>query len=305
MESPEGITAATPEVATLTVSDLPQVDATGNPRIDETDLRAVLEYLPGRSFWVPETGEFILVAPWRSRPELPSIHTLWSFTNDGPLIQAALRASGDAGAAALIMLETGERRRSDFYHHHGFRRIEIIRTYEHVEPQVLARQYDSGVQRFTQVTSKRQDLLALVERLDHTAFPWFWWNSSSEFATYVRFPGVEVWAGIRDDQVVSYIGFTSFHHWGHLDRIAVEPGLQGHGVGRSAMAFAAQRMIEGGANRIGLSTQSSNRVSRHLYESMGFRHTRQSDYDVYGIVIDADRVYRIGGSASQSHEGLT
>jgi ribosomal protein S18 acetylase RimI-like enzyme len=294
---------ATPGVATLTAGDLRRLRTTGNPRVDETDIRAVLELAPDQSFWMPETGEFILVAPWRHRPELPAVHTLWSFSNDAPLIAAALAEARDRGAAALIMLETGERRRMSFYHQHGFSRIEIIRTYEHMEPEVLARGYDSGVQRFTQVTPNRPDLITLVTRLDHAAFPWFWWNSIDEFNAYLRFPGVEVWAGIRDDEVLSYIGFTSFHRWAHLDRIAVDPERQGQGLGRSAIAFAAQRMIRGGATRIGLSTQSSNRVSRHLYETLGFRHTRQSDYDVYGIVIDPDLVYRPAGTVSESDRG--
>lgn len=303
MVSPDGRNAAAPEVAPLTVADIPHLGVSGNPRIDEMDIRAALELAPGRSFWVPERGEFILVVPWRHRPEVPSIHTLWSFSSDGPLIDAALRVSEEAGDAALIMLETGERRRSTFYHQHGFSRIEIIRTYEHVEPEILARQFDSGVQQFTRVTAQQPELLAQVEALDHAAFPWFWWNTTAEFSAYVRFPGVEVWAGVRDGEIVSYFGFTSYHHWAHLDRIAVAPGHQGKGIGRSAVAFAAQQMVRTRATRIGLSTQSSNRVSRHLYESLGFRHTRQSDYDVYGIVIDADRVYRKAGEAPGSHEG--
>lgn len=295
MISPEMKTSG---VAPLTLDDLPHLNAIGNPRIDETDIRAILNRAPGRSFWVPDSGEFILVLPWRNRPDLPCIHTLWSFQHDDVLIKAAAQASADADTAALVMLETGERRRPGFYQQHGFERIEIIRTYEHVEPEILAHQYDSGVQRFTRVGPDNAQLLHAVERIDHEAFPWFWWNSSAEFGAYLRFPGVEVWAGVRGDDVVSYIGFTAFNQWAHLDRIAVSPERQGHGLGRSAVAFAAQRMIRSGASRIGLSTQSSNRASRRLYESLGFHHTRESDYDVNGIVFDAERVYRTAGQTS-------
>ncbi|MDQ4044194.1 MAG: GNAT family N-acetyltransferase [Chloroflexota bacterium] len=288
------------EVLPLTLADLPALGSTGNPRIDLADMRAMLETAPGWSFWVPETGEFILVQAWRNREELPSIHTLWSFTSDDALIRAAADAAQRGGSAALVMLETGERRSSTFYHHHGFVRIETIRTYEHVEPEVLARQMVPGKLRFTEVTLSRPDLLAAVIQIDHAAFPWFWWNSEAEFDSYLRQQGVEVWAGLQDGEVVSYIGITGFHHWAHLDRIAVDPGLQGHGLGRSAVAFAAERMMRTGARRIGLSTQGSNRVSRHLYESLGFQHTRQSDYDVFGMVFDADRVYQVPRRASSS-----
>jgi ribosomal protein S18 acetylase RimI-like enzyme len=297
------VVGSTPVVEPLSVADLSALNAGGNPRVDSIDLQAVLEHAPGQSFWIPETGEFILVQEWRNRSELPSIHTLWSFTNDDLLLRAAANAAERAGAAALIMLETGERRRPAFYHQHGFTNIEIIRTYEHIEPEVLAKQGAPGVQRFTRVTIDRLDLLEAVLHIDHTAFPWFWWNSRSEFLTYVRYPGVEVWAGLSEDMVVSYFGFTAFNSWAHLDRIAVAPGRQGQGLGRSAVAFATERMLRGGATRVGLSTQSSNRASRHLYETLGFRHTRQSDYDVYGIVFDPDRVNRVAGQALAPDEG--
>jgi ribosomal protein S18 acetylase RimI-like enzyme len=302
MASLEGSASSIGGVEPLTLDDVPRLTPGGNPRIDTDDLRAILATSPHRSFWIPESGEFVLVAPWRNRVELPSVHTLWSFRSDGPLIQAAAAAAADRGAAALVMLETGERRRPAFYHQHGFTRIEIIRTYEHVEPRVLARQIDPRSQQFARVTLDQPALLAGVQALDHAAFPWFWWNSPQEFATYLRMRDVEVWAGVRDGAVVSYIGFTSFHQWAHLDRIAVAPGLQGRGIGRSAVAFAAKRMVEEGARHVGLSTQSGNRVSRHLYESLGFRHTRQADYDVFGIVMDAGRVFAPAGSAPRAHE---
>lgn len=246
---------------------------------------------PGRSFWIPGTGEFILVQPWRNRADLPHIHTLWSFGNDGALLNAAAKAAKQADAACLVMLETGERRKPAFYHRHGFERVEIIRTYEHTEPAVLARLYTPGDVRFHRVSPGQEEMLPDVESIDHAAFPWFWWNSYEEFLGYIAFPGVEVWAAERDGEAVSYFGFTQFHHWAHLDRIAVAPGNQRSGLGKVTLGFAAQRMIDGGAVRIGLSTQNGNRVSRRMYESLGFHHTRQSDYDVYGLVFDADRVY--------------
>lgn len=302
MSASESSTRVSPDVAPLTRDDIGRLNLAGHPRIDATDIRAILAAAPTGSFWIPETGEFILVAPWRNRAALPHVHTLWAFDHDALLIAAAVEATDRAGAAALVMLETGERRRPRFYQQHGFSRVEIIRTYEHIEPEVLARQLDEDAQRFARVTLARPELLALVERLDHAAFPWFWWNSTDEFLAYLQYPGVEVWAGLRDQRVVSYFGFTMFHHWGHLDRIAVMPGLQGQGLGRSALAFAAGRMVRAGARRIGLSTQNSNRVSRRLYESVGYRHTRQSDYDVYGIVLDPDRVYAPAGAAPGADE---
>lgn len=282
----------TVEVQPLRPQDVPRLNPVGNPRIEETDIDALVRRSPGGSFWVPETGEFILVQPWRSRDGLPQIHTLWSFVNDGPLLTAAATAAMRANAACLVMLETGERRKPAFYHRHGFERVEVIRTYEHTEPAVLARLCADADVQFHRVTRGNEAMLPDVERIDHAAFPWFWWNSHEEFMGYIAFPGVELWAGKKDGRVVSYFGITQFHHWAHLDRIAVSPDEQRVGLGKVTLGFAAQRMIEGGAVRIGLSTQSGNRISRRMYESLGFRHTRQTDYDVYGLVFDAGRVYR-------------
>jgi ribosomal protein S18 acetylase RimI-like enzyme len=302
MASPESSASSIERVEPLTLGDVPRLIPGGNPRIDTADIETILATSPHQSFWAPESGEFVLVTPWRHRVELPNVHTLWSFRNDGALVRAAAEAAEARGAAALVMLETGERRRPAFYHQNGFSRVEVIRTYEHIEPRVLARQVDPGTQEFVRVTLDQPALLAAVQMLDHQAFPWFWWNSPEEFDAYLRMSDVEVWAGVRDGAVVSYIGFTSFHQWAHLDRIAVAPELQGKGIGRSAVAFAARRTLAEGARHLGLSTQNGNRVSRHLYESLGFRHTRTSDYDVFGIVMDPGRVFAQAGSAPSARE---
>ncbi len=281
----------TTEVAPLRLEHINLLHASGNPRLDETDIEGIVRRSPGTSFWVPETGEFILVQPWRARLELPHVHTLWAFENDAPLLAAAAGVARDAGAASLLMLETGERRQPAFYQRHGLERIEVIRTYQHARPEELRGLYIPGSIRFSQIVNGRDQLLPGAEAIDHAAFPWFWWNSHDEFVEYISFPGVEMWSGELEGRIVSYFGLTQFHEWAHLDRIAVTPELQQSGLGKQTLGFAAKRMVEGGAHRIGLSTQSDNRASRHLYESLGFRHTGQSDYDVYGLVFDPGRVY--------------
>lgn len=279
------------EISPLRPEHVQLLNAEGNPRLDETDIYAIIRRSPGSSFWAPETGEFILVQPWRSRSELLYIHTLWSFGNDAPLVRAAARAAREAGAACLLMLETGERRRQAFYQRHGFERVEGIRTYEHTEPEDLARLFAPGDVRFSRVSRGEEELLGEVEAIDHVAFPWLWRNSHEEFVSYIAFPGTELWAASLEGRVVAYFGITQFHRWAHLDRIAVSPDLQRSGLGKQTLGYAARRMIEAGADQISLSTQNNNRVSRRLYESLGFRHTAQSDYDVYGVVFDANRVY--------------
>lgn len=275
----------------LMLEDVARLRATGNPQVDETDIDAIVEAFPGWSFWLPSTGEFILVQPWRNRRDLPQVRVLWSFTADAVLLDAASKAARARGAACLVMLDPGERRRPQFYVQHGFRRVEMIRTYEHHAPERLLGLVRDGELTFRRVRTVHDPLVAEIERVDNAAFPWFWMNTRDEFAQYLDFPGVELWAVQRDGEVIAYSGLTQFHHWAHLDRIAVLPGVQGRGVGRQVLGHAARRMLAEGAIRIALSTQSGNQRSRHLYETLGFRHTRQADYDVHGMIFDVDRVY--------------
>ena len=110
-----------------------------------------------------------------------------------------------------------------------------------------------------------------------------WWNSPEEFVEYAGSPGVAIdVARDPDGQIVAYVGTTRFRSWGHLDRIAVEPGLQGMGLGRAALDYAVMALGNAGTRRIGLSTQDNNTASRALYERYGFRRAPSHDYRIYG-----------------------
>jgi ribosomal protein S18 acetylase RimI-like enzyme len=140
----------------------------------------------------------------------------------------------------------------------------------------------SGRLRFVPVNSSDARSRATLLAIDHAAFPWLWQNCELEFETYGLTPGVELFLGLLDNQPVSYVGLTSYLGWGHLDRIAVLPELQGQGLGQEGLAFALDRLAMQGSRRVGLSTQRSNVHSQHLYERFGFRRAWGNDYRVYG-----------------------
>ncbi len=119
--------------------------------------------------------------------------------------------------------------------------------------------------------------------LDHQAFPWLWWNCRDEFLQYAGSPGVAIELG-RDEsgRAVAYIGTTRYRTWGHLDRIAVAPDIQGRGLGRAALDYAVMTLARSGARRVGLSTQARNHRSRRLYDTYGFRRSPGNDYRLYG-----------------------
>jgi ribosomal protein S18 acetylase RimI-like enzyme len=149
--------------------------------------------------------------------------------------------------------------------------------------------------RFVRADTTNAESLADLCAVDHAAFPWLWWNSSLEFEVYGFTPGVELHLGYVDSEPVSYVGITAYPGWGHLDRIAVIPAMQGSGLGYQSLDFAVSSLIRRGARRIGLSTQKQNVRSQQLYERYGFRRSRANDYRLYGkYLIDRNDDHRRG-----------
>lgn len=62
-------------------------------------------------------------------------------------------------------------------------------------------------------------------------------------------------------------------NYAHLIRVATHPAYRGLGIGRQLVVDAIRIAREAGSPGLALNTQVSNRVSRSLYESLGFRQT--------------------------------
>lgn len=273
-----------PEIATqvrpLLENDLRALRRSWNGRTDVDDALRLLQTFPGRSVWLPETLEFVLVGPWRHRDEIAQIVEFCAVRHPFVMLEAAAEQSRERGAHLLVSLELDEVRPPGFWQKAGFHLLEEVIAYEldRIPPTVgwgerlrfeLANPYDDTT-------------LASLVALDHAAFPWIWWNSEMEFLAYGLSPGVEMFLAYAGADLVGYIGITSYLGWGHLDRIAIHPRYQGLGLGREALTFAVQRLAQAGARRVGLSTQLTNRRSQRLYERFGFRRSRSSDYRLYG-----------------------
>ncbi len=61
--------------------------------------------------------------------------------------------------------------------------------------------------------------------------------------------------------------------YAHLIRVATAPSYQGQGIGRQLVTDAIHFARGVKAPGLALNTQASNRISRSLYESLGFRQT--------------------------------
>ena len=279
-DDPHGIVA-------LTEDDLPALRLHLHSRLREEEVFRAVTALPGLSQWHPQSGEYVLVTPWRHRKDIISLREVSAFHHESELVAAVFKAAEENGLAACITAETYERRRPIFYSRNGMELMETIISYHHDRVSDFLDAVESPVQEFVVVTPQDQALLQKVIETDHAAFPWIWRNMPGEFQWWMSQPSVEVWAGLIDGEVASYYGTTYFQQLGHLDRIAVHPKFQGQKLGAETLNVALQRMARMGLHKAALSTQQGNPVSQRLYERTGFRRSTKDDYQMYGTLLSA------------------
>ncbi len=278
-----GIRALTPE-------DVSRLPLTWYHRHDRGEIRRLVRGFPGRSVWNPDTGEFALIGPWRHRTDIAQVAELSAQRSAVALIESAAAGAGHLGADLLVILESDERRRPSFYAAIDFEHLEDVVTLElDVLPDDAAATTDLT---FVRVLPDSPEF-AQVRRIDGQAFPWLWRNGPIEFETYIRMTDVRIYLGLSEGRPVSYHGVTLYRGWGHLDRIAVLPDLQGHGVGYQTLRHATAVMAQSGAETVGLSTQGHNHQSRLLYQRFGFIRQASNDYRIYGRSLGEEPLTRL------------
>jgi len=272
-------TIAAPAVRPLLPDDVATLRLPG--RRGSTSMIDALRARPGRSVWIPETLEYALLGSWRNRPEIASIDDMVAIRNIEPLLRTAFERCLERGDELMLALELETHRGASRYERAGLELLEEVITYE-----IEVRRIPRMPRRHLWLSPISADDDAAIDRvtaLDQAAFPWLWRNSRAEFDVYLTTPGVEVSFLVSDGMPVAYVGTTFFSGWGHLDRIAVEPDLQGRGLGRAALILAIDTMRQRGARRVGLSTQQSNYRSQRLYQRLGFERTSGMDYQLFGV----------------------
>ncbi len=265
----------------VTVQTIPRLRLSWSSRFDREDVGRLVVENPGLSLWIPDTGEYVVGGPWRHRSEIAAVMELSSQSGAVPLLQELRSAAANAGKRLIIASEHHESRQKLFYESAGYDLIEEILIYE--LNQIPVGSITTPRLRFERVDLKSASATRELIELDHRSFPWLWWNSQAEFDNYVGSFGVNIYLGRdADGKPITYVGVTRFRNWGHLDRIAVDPDVQGKGLGLESLEWAVHLLSESGARRIGLSTQARNIRSRHLYERYGFRRSPSQDYALYG-----------------------
>ncbi len=276
----ESARPAADDVHVLRPDQIPQLRLGWQHRHEADEIERLLAIYPGRSVWLPDSREFVLIGPWRHRLEIAGVVELAAVRNAELLVSHAVERARAHDAALVLITELDERRRPAFYDRIGFAELEEVITYE--TDRFAPRLTDTRPLTFVQVAGHDSAMLNEVLALDHIAFPWLWWNSSEELAAYSFMPGVGIFVGLYEGRPVSYVGLTVYPGWGHLDRLAVHPSFQGLGYGRLSLAFALGMLSSRGARRVGLSTQDDNGRSQRMYERFGFKRSRVNDYRLYG-----------------------
>lgn len=269
------------DVLQLTPEAVPHLRIPWDGRFTTDELRQISLSEPNLSVWNRRTGEYAIGGDWRHRDEIVNVVDLAATAGAIDLMHGLAQLAQSLGKRLLVASEQAERRRVEFFHAAGMDELERIVVYElaRIRPARLR----EGELRFERLRRDDPSAVAELQALDHRAFPWLWWNNEREFGQYHGIDGVAVdVARAANGRMIAYVGTTRFRGWGHLDRIAVDPELQGRGLGRAALDYAVVSLAAAGARRVGLSTQSRNERSRLLYEAYGFQRTPSHDYSVFG-----------------------
>jgi ribosomal protein S18 acetylase RimI-like enzyme len=271
------------DIETLTLDAFRAMRSRWERDLDVDAMENIVRAHPGRSVWSPTSGDVAFVGPWRHRDEISTVVAMRAGGDSRQLLHHAIRQSGEVGAHAFVVLEWDQIRRPSFYHHLGLQLLDEILPFEIDARRVTASRTPDPLEQLLLFPGSNADELVEV---DHAAFPWLWWNSEREFASYMANPGVEIWTSWSEGRIAGYVGFTSYGEWGHIDRIAVHPGAQRRGLGRRLVTFAIRRLRSKGASIVGLSTQRGNWRSQRLYHQVGFRRSAHNAYAVYGLIYE-------------------
>jgi ribosomal protein S18 acetylase RimI-like enzyme len=124
-----------------------------------------------------------------------------------------------------------------------------------------------------------------VTRVDNAAFEPLWHNSLD---TLQRAFSQALIATVAETEqgIIGYQMTTGHGPRAHLARLAVDPGMQGRGIGRALLSDLFAYLTRTGTTRLSVNTQSDNRVSLKLYKSMGFIRTGE-EYPVYTFEVPA------------------
>ena len=135
------------------------------------------------------------------------------------------------------------------------------------------------------IRKMREADLPQVVKTDNAAFHPLWHNSH-ETIRLAYSQALFATVAENSQGIVGYQISTGHGQRAHLARLAVQPEVQGNGVGRALLSDLFSRTTQHGIVRLSVNTQSDNTTSLSLYRKMGFQRTGE-EYPVYTFQVPA------------------
>lgn len=104
------------------------------------------------------------------------------------------------------------------------------------------------------------------------------------FACLIRMPRF-----IIVDRLIPEIGKNTYY----IQHLATRKNFRGRGIGRSLLEFCEQQAVRRRLDRLMLDVESKNDAAIRLYQSFGFRITREIDSRVFRRKYDFEGLYRM------------
>jgi ribosomal protein S18 acetylase RimI-like enzyme len=158
-------------------------------------------------------------------------------------------------------------------------RQQIVMLEWHFQPWTSGKADGVRIRKMTEID------IPAVTKVDNAAFEPLWHNS---FDTLQRAFSQALTATVAESRegIIGYQLTTGHGQRAHLARLAVDPSLQGRGVGRVLLSDLFSYLMHTGITRLSVNTQSDNRASLKLYKNMGFNCTGE-EYPVYTFEVPA------------------
>jgi ribosomal-protein-alanine N-acetyltransferase len=254
------------------------------------DWRSPLEWLGAPFYWALEEGRHITAAlacpievagiAWvrlfvysgRWSPE-----NAWSMLWD--TARGEIAKAGGAKVAAITM-------------HHWFQDVLAANGFENRQQIVMLEWHGFASQHWMvreapgiQIRKMNVSDLQSVMQTDHASFDPLWHNSLD---TIERAYAQALYATVAEstDGIIGYQMTTGHKQRAHLARLAVNPNMQGQGIGQMLVGDLYTKLTHSGIPRLSVNTQSDNASSLSLYKKMGFTRTGE-EYPVYTFDVPA------------------
>jgi ribosomal protein S18 acetylase RimI-like enzyme len=214
----------------------------------------------------PVPGGRLRVGPWRGDARTACIAP--ARYGVGPISAADVRGCVDGALAAgfrSIVTSALARRDQDPFDEAGFELAERLHLLVHPLDRLPTVEAPAALRRPRR--SERVDALVV----DHAAFQPFWrLDERGMLDALGATPAVHFRVARRPEGVVGYAITGRSHHRGYVQRLAVDPAVEGCGIGAALLVEGLRWLRRWGARDAVVNTQEGNERSLRLYQRTGF-----------------------------------